>query len=174
MSCSAASRLAVAFASGQNADVHQDLAKHRVVALVPSRVAVFELGIVAEVFGLERPELDVPWWYSLTVCAERPGLVAAGAFAVQIDHGLEALRGADTVIVPGWSGEPPAALLDALRAFRGRVVVDLQRGLPPRRRGPARRPGGGDALALRRRAGRSGIPTCASTPTCSTSTAATC
>ena len=81
------------------------------VALVPSRVAVFELGIVAEVFGLERPELDVPWWYSLTVCAERPGLVAAGAFGVQIDHGLEALRAADTLIVPGWSGEPSAALL---------------------------------------------------------------
>ncbi len=92
------------------------------VALVPARVAVFELGIVTEVFGLERPELDVPWWYSLTVCTERPGLVRAGAFGVQIDHGLEALQGADTVIVPGWSGEPSAAVLDALRAFRGRVV----------------------------------------------------
>jgi AraC family transcriptional regulator, transcriptional activator FtrA len=122
LSCLAASRLVLSTASGQNVDVRQDLAKHRVVALVPSRVAVFELGIVAEVFGLERPELDVPWWYSLTVCGERPGLVAAGAFAVQIDHGLEALGTADTVIVPGWSGEPSTALLDALRAFRGRVV----------------------------------------------------
>src|SRR5215468_3188865 len=95
---------------------------HRVVALVPSRVAPFELGIVVEVFGLERPELDVPWWYSLTVCTERPGLVAAGAFGVQIDHGLAALHGADTLIVPSWNGEPSVAVLDAVRAFRGRVV----------------------------------------------------
>ncbi len=134
--------------------MRQDLAKHRVVALVPSRVAAFELGIVAEVFGLERPELDVPWWYSLTVCTERPGLVRAGAFGVQIEHGLEALRGADTLIVPSWTGEPSAEV-----AGRGAGVprprrLDLQRGLPPRRRGPARRPGGGDALALRLRAGR--------------------
>src|SRR3954471_21502927 len=110
--------------SGRNDDMRQDLAmpSHRVVALVPPGIPPFELGIVAEVFGLERPELEVPWWYSLTVCAERPGLVAAGAFGVQVDHGLEALRAADTVIVPGWSGEPSAELLDALRAFRGRVV----------------------------------------------------
>ena len=103
--------------------MRQDLAmEHRVVALVPSRVAAFELGIVAEVFGLARPELDVPWWYSLTVCTERPGVVAAGAFGVQIDHGLEALRAADTIIVPSWTGEPSDAVLAALRGSDARVV----------------------------------------------------
>ena len=43
---------------------------HRVVALTPPGIAPFELGIVVEIFGLDRPELDVPWWYSLTVAAD--------------------------------------------------------------------------------------------------------
>src|SRR3954451_10998032 len=88
---------------------------HRVVALLPPGVPPFELGIVTEVFGLARPELDVPWWYSLSVCTEHPGRrpASVGGFAFQIDHGLEALAGADTVIVPGWHGEMSSALLEA-------------------------------------------------------------
>ena len=68
---------------------------HRVVALLPERVAAFELGIVVEVFGLDRPELDVPWWYELTLCTERPGVLpaTAGGFAFVVEHGLEALGG---------------------------------------------------------------------------------
>jgi AraC family transcriptional activator FtrA len=49
---------------------------HRVVALASLGIAPFELGIVVEIFGLERPELDVPWWYELTVAAERRGPLA--------------------------------------------------------------------------------------------------
>src|SRR5437588_11246740 len=40
---------------------------HRVVALAHDGMAPFEVGIAAEVFGLSRPELDVPWWYRLTI-----------------------------------------------------------------------------------------------------------
>src|SRR4051795_4657186 len=115
----AASRRDKSLASGQNDDMRQD---HAIVALVPDGVPPFELGIVVEVFGLARPELDVPWWYSLTVCTERPGLVAAGAFGVQIEHGLEALASADTIIVPSWQGEPSEAVLQALRGPRARLV----------------------------------------------------
>ena len=81
---------------------------HRVVALLPDHVAAFELGIVVEVFGLDRPELDVPWWYELTLCTETPGRLPAttGGFGFVVDHGLEALEDADTIIVPGWNGEP--------------------------------------------------------------------
>jgi len=80
---------------------------HAIVALVPDRVPAFELGIVVEVFGLKRPELDVPWWYSFTVCAERPGAheSTTGGFGFHIEHGLEALEAADTIIVPGWNGD---------------------------------------------------------------------
>src|SRR4051812_41973467 len=100
-------------ASGHNDDVREDLA---IVALVPERVPAFELGIVVEVFGLDRPELDVPRWYSLTVCTERPGRRDASTrgFGFHIEHGLDALAEADTVIVPGWSGEASDALLAAL------------------------------------------------------------
>src|SRR3954451_7931057 len=97
---------------------------HRVVALVAPGVAPFELGIVTEVFGLERPELDVPWWYSLRVAAERPGPLpaAAGGFAFHVEHGLDALAEADTIVVPGWHGEPAPELVDALRAASARYV----------------------------------------------------
>jgi AraC family transcriptional activator FtrA len=97
---------------------------HRVVALVPPGVPPFELGIVVEVFGLARPELDVPWWYSLTVCTEHPGRRSAsvGGFGFHIDHGLEALADADTIVVPGWHGEVSGELADAVRAARARYV----------------------------------------------------
>src|SRR5215216_5113814 len=97
---------------------------HRVVALLAPGVAPFELGVVVEVFGLARPELDVPWWYSLSVCTEQPGRrpASAGGFAFQIDHGLEALAEADTIIVPGWHGEASRELIDALSAARARFV----------------------------------------------------
>jgi AraC family transcriptional regulator, transcriptional activator FtrA len=112
-------------ASDLNADIRQDLAiVHRVVALLPDGAAPFELGIVAEVFGLERPELDVPWWYELVVCTERPGVVptTAGGFGLLVEHGLEALAEADTIIVPSWRGEPSAAVLRALRGSQARIV----------------------------------------------------
>ncbi len=97
---------------------------HRVVALVPPGVAPFELGIVVEVFGLARPELDVPWWYELVVAAEHPGPLpaTAGGFSFHVEHGLETLAGADTIVVPGWDGEPSAAVVDAVRASGARLV----------------------------------------------------
>lgn len=100
------------------------MSAHRVVALLPDQVASFELGIVVEVFGLARPELDVPWWYELTLCTEFPGRLPAttGGFAFVIGHGLEALRDADTIIVPGWNGEPSDAVLEAVRGSRARIV----------------------------------------------------
>jgi AraC family transcriptional activator FtrA len=102
---------------------------HRVVALAPPRIAPFELGIVVEIFGLERPELDVPWWYELTVAAERTGPLpaTAGGFGFFVEHGLEALETADTIVVPGWHGEPSAAVIAALRAAseRGARLVSI-------------------------------------------------
>jgi AraC family transcriptional activator FtrA len=106
---------------------------HRVVALTPPGVAPFELGIVTEVFGLARPELDVPWWYELAVAAESPGTLpaTAGGFAVVIEHGLEALETADTVVVPGWTLEPSAAAVAAVRAAheRGARLVSICSGV---------------------------------------------
>jgi AraC family transcriptional activator FtrA len=105
--------------------------KHHVVALIFDGVAPFELGIVVEVFGLARPELDVEDWYELTVCAPQAGpLRAVGGLGVVAERGLDALADADTVIVPGWPrvGDPVpaptvAALLDAHE--RGARLVSI-------------------------------------------------
>ena len=152
---------------------------HRVVALTAPGVAPFELGCVVEVFGLRRPELDVPWWYELRVAAETPGPLpaTAGGFSFFVEHGLEALADADTIVVPGWHGEPSAEVVEAVRAAhaRGARLVSICSGVfLHRRHGPARRPGGGDALALRGPAGASSTPPSPSTPTCSTSTTGAC
>jgi AraC family transcriptional regulator, transcriptional activator FtrA len=92
-------------------------------------MAPFELGSVVEVFGLPRPELDVPW-YELSVCAERPGpLLAVGGFTLTVVHDLETFAAADTVIVPGADvhGEVSPLVVAALRRAhaRGARVVSI-------------------------------------------------
>jgi transcriptional regulator GlxA family with amidase domain len=59
--------------------------------------------------------VTVPW-YDFTVCG--PAAVRIGRFRLEPDAGLDRLRRADTVIVPGWADideEPPAQLVDAVR-----------------------------------------------------------
>ena len=79
---------------------------------------------MTEVFGLARPELDVALWYSLTLCTEHPGAlpVTTGHFSCVVEHGLEAPADADTIIVPGWNGEPSPAVLEAMRSSDARLV----------------------------------------------------
>ena len=92
---------------------------HRVAVLGLSPLATFEVGVAAEAFALARPELEVPWWYEFVLCAEAPGeLPAVGGFGVHVAHGLDALDGAGTVIVPGAGDEEPSpAVVDALLQF---------------------------------------------------------
>jgi AraC family transcriptional activator FtrA len=93
-------------------------------------MAPFELGVVVEVFGLDRPELGVPW-YELAVCSPAPGpLRTVGGFGIVPGHGLEALTGADTIVVPAWPrvGEDvPEDVVTALRAAheRGARLVSI-------------------------------------------------
>lgn len=91
---------------------------HKVVALAYEGLCTFEFGCAVELFSLPRPELGVPW-YEFAVCAqERGALNAAGGIRVQVRHALNALDGADTIVIPGWraADEPaPAALLGRLR-----------------------------------------------------------
>src|SRR3954451_7534094 len=106
---------------------------HRVVALTAPGIAPFELGCVVEVFGLRRPELDVPWWYELQIATETPGPLpaTAGGLSFFVEHGLEALASADTIVVPGWHGEPSVAVVDAVRAAhaRGARLVSICSGV---------------------------------------------
>jgi len=99
-----------------------------VAVAVCDGVSVFELGVVCEVFGVDRTDTGLPG-YDFAVCAAEPGpLRSGGGFAIEPAHGLERLASADLVAVPHWRSvdeAPPAALLDALRsvvARGGRVM----------------------------------------------------
>ncbi|MGC4897257.1 transcriptional regulator FtrA [Micromonospora sp. DT31] len=106
------------------------MSRPTVAVLAYEGMSVFEIGIVTEVFGLPRPELDLPW-YELTICAESPGAVrVVGGAALHTDHGLDAFAAADTLVVPGVPdvhADPSPALTDALRAAhrRGARIVSI-------------------------------------------------
>ena len=83
-------------------------AVHKVAALAYEGLCTFEFGIVVELFGLPRPELD--HWYRFEVCGlEKRPLRATGGVSVLPRRGLKGLLDADTIIIPGWrnADEPP-------------------------------------------------------------------
>ena len=95
---------------------------HVVATVVPPEVAMFELAVLCEVFGLDRSDLVDPW-YDHRVCAAVPTPhVSPEGIVVQPPYGLEELERADTVVVPAWPRHLPAPdhLLDALRAAHAR------------------------------------------------------
>jgi transcriptional regulator GlxA family with amidase domain len=89
---------------------------HRVAVLALDRVVAFDLSIPAQIFG-HQDERDR---YRLTVCGEQPGPVRTSTgFAIVADHGLDAVREADTIVVPGIEDDgipPQSATVDVLRA----------------------------------------------------------
>lgn len=95
--------------------------RHRVAVLALNQVVAFDLGTPPQVFGAARAPDGEPL-YEVLVCTPggRPVRSAAG-FQVVADHGLEALDGADTVIVAG--------ILDQVLFRDGRVAVEVQAGL---------------------------------------------
>ncbi|MFE6844692.1 helix-turn-helix domain-containing protein [Streptomyces sp. NPDC057686] len=105
--------------------------RHRIACLAFDGMAPFELATVAEVFAVSRPELDVDWWYRFELCAETPGPHrAVGGFDIVVHHGLDRLRYADTVIVPGVADvrrDVSPTVLNALRDAhaRGARVVSI-------------------------------------------------
>ncbi|MFI7441839.1 helix-turn-helix domain-containing protein [Nonomuraea indica] len=94
-----------------------------VVAVVGDRAAAFELGVVCQVFGLDRSDDGLPV-HDFAVCAPRPGVVpTTSGFAIQVEHGLDRLAAADLVAVPAWpqlDAPVPEPLLAALREAAGR------------------------------------------------------
>ncbi|MEU2083423.1 helix-turn-helix domain-containing protein [Streptomyces albus] len=89
---------------------------HTVAVLALDQVIPFDLSTPLEVFSRTRLPDGRPG-YQLRVCAEQPE-VDAGAFVLRAPWGLEGLRGADTVIVPGTTtaAPPPPAVREALCA----------------------------------------------------------
>src|SRR5882757_3396785 len=92
---------------------------HRVFALALPEVVAFDLSIPAQIFG----HREARHLYAFTVCAERPGPVdSTTGFSIEATAGLEALRSADTVVVPGYmpTDDPGPPVVDALREAAGR------------------------------------------------------
>nr|WSY49165.1 helix-turn-helix domain-containing protein [Streptomyces sp. NBC_00886] len=89
---------------------------HTVAILVLDHVVPFDMATPVEVFGRTRlPDGRSP--YRVRVCGETPDVPTDG-FALRVDHGLDALSDADTIIVPGRSeraAPPSARVLAALR-----------------------------------------------------------
>jgi transcriptional regulator GlxA family with amidase domain len=88
--------------------------------LVLDGLAVFEFGVICEVFGIDRSADGVPN-FDFKVCGPEPGRplrTSVGAF-ITPDHGLDSLVGADLVAIPAISG--PDYLPEALDAIRAAV-----------------------------------------------------
>ncbi len=100
-----------------------------VAVLVYDGLHAFEFGIAWEAFGLPRRELD--WWYDFVVVRGEPGpLRMRGGVALAPSAGIERLKKANTIVVPGWRDiheRPPEPMLSALRAAhkRGARLISL-------------------------------------------------
>jgi transcriptional regulator GlxA family with amidase domain len=99
-----------------------------VAALVMEGTAAFELGVVCEVFGVDRTEDGVPP-FDFRVCGEQPGKpLASTGFHIVPSHGLDALEDADLVVVPAIAGpsvDYPPAIIDVVRAAAARGTTLL-------------------------------------------------
>lgn len=93
-------------------------------------ISPFHLSVPCMVFGEDRTEAGEPR-FRLRVCASEPGALRTNAgFTLGVQHGLEAIRRAQIVVVPSWRDDvrpAPPALIRALQAAhrRGATIVGL-------------------------------------------------
>ena len=99
-----------------------------VCAVVADGVSPFELGVVCEVFGVDRSDQGLPTYDFAVVAAAEPPLRAHGGFTIDTPYRLDRLATADLIAVPAWPRTPPPpALLQALRdaVARGSRVLSV-------------------------------------------------
>jgi AraC family transcriptional activator FtrA len=95
-----------------------------------------ETAVASEFFGIDQADLGSRW-YRFTICTPTPGRVDFdGGTSLLVDRGLEALRRADTVLIPGWCDShlvPSPDVTHALRAAadRGARMVSFCTGAFP-------------------------------------------
>ena len=107
-----------------------------VVAVLLDGVHPFELGVVCEVFGIDRSDEGLPTYDFAVASAEGPSLSThVGGLTVGTPYGLERLEEADLIAVPAGADyvvrDYPPELLDALtRAVdRGARVLSVCSGV---------------------------------------------
>ncbi|MER5469694.1 helix-turn-helix domain-containing protein [Streptomyces sp. NPDC002685] len=109
---------------------------NNVAAVLLDGVHPFELGVVCEVFGLDRSDEGLPVYEFAVVSAEGPTLgTHVSGFTVSTPYGLDRLEEADLVVVPAGDtyavrGYPPE-FLAALRSVvdRGARVLSVCSGV---------------------------------------------
>ncbi|MEV7083420.1 helix-turn-helix domain-containing protein [Streptomyces sp. NPDC093516] len=117
---------------GSSQRPHRPHRPHRVAVIVDEGTNPFEVGVATELFGLPRPELGLPGpLYEVTLCAPAPRIrMNHGFFTLSGVPGLDAVDGADTLVVPGRPDNVVPrvpAVLDAVRRAhaRGTRVVSF-------------------------------------------------
>ncbi|MFF5154831.1 GlxA family transcriptional regulator [Streptomyces sp. NPDC000348] len=106
-----------------------------VAAVLLDGVNPFELGVVCEVFGVDRSDDGLPVYDFAVASADGPSVCTNTGFSLQVEHGLERLETADLIAVPAGasyvSREFPPELLDALRrgVDRGARVLSVCSGV---------------------------------------------
>src|SRR6267378_2804743 len=95
------------------------MALKSVSVLVLDGLAIFEFGVICEVFGIDRSADGVPN-FDFKVCgpeAGKPLRTSVGA-TITADHGLDDLMGADLVAIPAISSQYGGYLPEALEVVR--------------------------------------------------------
>lgn len=106
-----------------------------VAAVLLDGVNPFELGVVCEVFGVDRSDDGLPVYDFAVASADGPAVRSNTGFTLQVEHGLERLETADLIAVPAGSSyvsrEFPPELLDSLRRAvdRGARVLSVCSGV---------------------------------------------
>lgn len=100
-----------------------------VVAVAQPGIAPFELGVVCEVFGMDRSDAGLPT-FDFAVISEEPGSVTSSTgFDITTRFGLDRAASADLICVPAAGRERMASpqLLDTLREAvdRGARVMSV-------------------------------------------------
>jgi transcriptional regulator GlxA family with amidase domain len=103
----------------------------KVAVVLNEHLAMFEFGVVCEVFGLDRRDDGLPL-FDFRVCGARPGRALASStpgITVTPQYGLDELRGADLVAIPAFPfGEPfDPVVVQAVRdaAAAGAIVLTV-------------------------------------------------
>ena len=101
-----------------------------VVVPVLDGVFAFELGVLCEVFGIDRPDDPELPTFDFALCTPTPGPVRTmSGFDLLVEHGLDRIAAADLVALPAIQrgADVPAELVDALRAAvaRGARVMSV-------------------------------------------------
>ncbi|WP_328671327.1 helix-turn-helix domain-containing protein [Streptomyces sp. NBC_00328] len=109
---------------------------NNVAAVLLNGVHPFELGVVCEVFGLDRSDEGLPVYEFAVVSAEGPTLgTHVPGFTVSTPYGLDRLEEADLVVVPAGDtyavrGYPPELLTELRRVVdRGARVLSVCSGV---------------------------------------------